>query len=267
MRSRTKTIIVAASAALTLTAGVAFAATQNVERYPSWTISPSNAAAKNHKGKLTFSLGAKFPDAGYTVKKSVFDGEDTELLNGADGEDWFTKDTPFGAEFGPTGPKAPEVNKVRYIKIRVDRSEDQSVATATYTFKRPTPANKLGFAVSDIDLDRLQITAKDASGRAVAGSDFAGDVFNFCDVPAAGRPPECGGSRNTITPRLKNTSNGVLLTGRNDNDTEGASAWFRPTVKIKQITFVFRGDSGSGSPSYRTWFAAKVKKQTDAVTG
>lgn len=267
MRSRTKTIVVAASAALTLTAGVAFAATQNIERYPTWTISPDNAAAKNHKGKLTFGLGGKFPDAGYTVKKSVYDGEDTELLNGADGEDWFTKDTPFGAEFGPTGPKAPEVNKVRYIKIRVDRSEDQSVATATYSFERPTPAGKLGFAVSDIDLDRLQITAKDASGRAVAGSDLAGDVFNFCDVPAAGRPPECGGSRNTITPRLKNTSNGVILTGRNDNDTEGAAAWFKPTVRIKRITFVFRGESESGSPSYRTWFAAKVKKQTQPVTG
>ena len=270
MKSRTKIIAIAVSAALTLTAGVAFAATQNVERYPSWTISPSNAAAKNHKGKLTFSLGAKFPDAGYTVKKSVFDGEDTELLNGADGEDWFTKDTPFGAEFGPTGPKAPEVNKVRYIKIRVGRaggSGDKSVATATYTFKRPTPANKLGFAVSDIDIDRLQITAKDSSGRSVAGQDLVGDVFNFCDVPAEGRPEDCGGSRNKITPRLKNTSNGVLLTGRNDNDTEGASAWFRPTVKIKRITFVFRADPGSDSPSYRTWFAAKVKKQTDPVTG
>ena len=267
MSPRLKKITIISFSALALTAGVAFAATQTIERYPTWTISPDNAAAKNHKGKLTFGLGGKFPDAGYTVKKSVYDGEDTELLNGTDGEDWFTKDTPFGAEFGPTGPKAPEVNKVHYIKIRVDRSEDRSVATATYTFERPTPANRLGFAVSDIDLDRLQITAKDASGRAVPGSDLAGDVFNFCNVPAAGRPPECGGSRNTITPRLKNTSNGVLLTGRNDNDTEGAAAWFKPTVKIKQITFVFRGTPDSGSPSFRTWFAAKVKKQTDPVTG
>jgi hypothetical protein len=267
MKSRKKTLFTLVAIGATLTAGVAIAATQKIERYPTWTISPSNAAAKNHKGKLTFSLGDKFPDAGYTVKKSVADGEDTELLNGTDGEDWFTKDTPFGEEFGPTGPKAPEVNKVHYIKIRVDRSEDRSVATATYTFKSPTPANKLGFAVSDIDLDRLQITAKDASGRAVAGSDLAGDVFNFCNVPAAGRPGECGGSRNTITPRIKNTSNGVLVTGRNDNDTEGATAWFKPTVKIKRITFVFRGTPDSGSPSFRTWFAAKVKKQTDPVTG
>lgn len=267
MSPRFRNLAIVAATALTLTAGVAFAATRNIERYPSWTISPENAAAKNHKGKLTFGLGSKFPDAGYTVKKSVQDGEDTELLNGADGGDWFTKDTPFGAEFGPTGPKAPEVNKVRYIKIRVNRSDEGSVATATYTFKRPTPANKLGFAVSDIDLDRLKITAKDSSGRAVAGKDLAGDVFNLCNVPAAGRPDECGGSRNTITPRLKNTSNGVVLTGRNDNDTEGAAAWFKPTLRIKQITFRFNGTNASGSPSFRTWFAAKVKKQTQAVTG
>lgn len=267
MKSAKKSVFVLAAIGMTLTAGVAYAATQNIERYPSWTISPENAAAKNHKGKLTFGLGSKFPDAGYTVKKSVQDGEDTELLNGADGGDWFTKDTPFGAEFGPTGPKAPEVNKVRYIKIRVDRSDEGSVATATYSFKRPTPANKLGFAVSDIDLDRLKITAKDSSGRAVAGSDLAGDVFNFCNVPAAGRPDECEGERKKITPRLKNTSNGVVLTGRNDNDTEGAAAWFKPTLRIKQITFRFNGTNASGQPSFRTWFAAKVKKQTDPVTG
>ncbi|MFM8526552.1 MAG: hypothetical protein ACKOBH_00305 [bacterium] len=263
MRSQTKiTTVAAAVATAVLTAGVAFAATQNIERYPTWTISPDDTEAQNHKGKLTFNLGSKFPDAGYTVKKSVFDGEDTELLNGTDGEDWFTKDTPFGAEFGPTGPNAPEVNKVRYLKIRVG---GPSVATATYTFKRPTPAGTLGFAVSDIDLDRLRITAKDASGRAVAGSDLAGDVFNFCNVPAAGRPPECG-SRETITPRLKNLSNGVILTSRDGEETQGAAAWFKPTVKIKQITFVFR-EVGSSGPSFRTWFAAKVKKQTQPVTG
>jgi hypothetical protein len=260
---RFRNLAIVAATALTLTAGVAYAATQTIERYPSWTISPADPEAKNHKGKLTFGLGGKFPDAGYTVKKSVRDGEDVELLNGADGEDWFTKDTPFGEAFGPTGPKSPEVNKVRYIKIRVEGS----VATTTYTFERPTPANRFGFAVSDIDLDRLEITAKDSNGRAVAGSDFAGGVFNFCNVPAAGRPEGCEGQRSTIKPRLKSTSNGVLLTGKTDDDEEGASAWFRPTVKIKRITFVFRGARVSGSPSYRTWFAAKVKKQTDAVTG
>lgn len=267
MSPRIKISAVVGAAALLLTASVAFAASQNIERYPTWTITPSDTTARNHSGKLKFELGSKFPDATYTVRRSVNDGEDTELLNGTDGEDWFTRDTPFGAEFGPTGPNAPAVNKVHYIKIRVNEQDDQTVATAVYTFKRPTPANKLGFAVSDIDLDRLQITAKDSSGRAVAGSDLMGEAFNFCNVPAAGRPPECGGTRYTIKPRLKNSSNGVILTGRNDEDTSGSSAWFKPKVKISKLTFVFRGSAASGAPSYRTWFAAKVKKQTQPVTG
>jgi len=267
MQSNKKTLFTLVAIGATLTAGFAIAATQNIERYPTWTISPSNTTAKNHSGKLKFDLGSKFPDATYTVKRSVRDGEDTELLNGKDGEDWFTKDTPFGEEFGPTGPKAPEVNKVHYIKIRVNEQEDHTVATAVYSFKNPTPANKLGFAIGDIDLDRAKITAKDANGNAVAGSDLVGDVFNYCNVPAAGRPGECGGQRYTITPRLKNSSNGVLVTGKNDNETSGSAAWFRPKVRIKQITIVFRGTKASGSPSYRTWFAAKVKKQTDPVTG
>jgi hypothetical protein len=267
MKSTKKTLFTLVAIGATLTAGVAIAATQNIERYPSWTISPSDTTAKNHSGKLEFKLGDKFPDATYTVKKTAKDGEDTELLNGTDGEDWFTKDTPFGAAFGPTGPKAPEVNKVHYIKVRVNQSEDQTVAISRFTFKRPTPANKLGFAISDIDLDRLQIVAIDANGDAVPGKDLVGDVFNLCNVPAASRPGECGGTRYTITPRLKNDKNGVVLTGRNGNETSGAAAWFQPTVKIKKISFTFRGVQGSGSPSYRTWFAAKVKKQTDPVTG
>lgn len=263
MSPRIKISALVGATAMLLTAGVAFAATQNIERYPTWAISPSNTAAKNHKGKLTFSLGNKFPDAAYTAKKSAADGEDVELLNGTDGEDWFTKDTPFGAEFGPTGPKAPEVNKVRYLKIRVD---GRTVSTAVFTFERPTPANKLGFAVSDIDLDQVKITAKDSSGGSVAGQDLVGDVFNLCNVPAAVRPGECGGTRYKIKPRLKNTSNGVLVTSRKDNESSGAAAWFKPRVKIKQITFVYRGVDALNS-SYRTWFAAKVKKQTQPVTG
>lgn len=268
MSPRTK-VFALATASLTLCAGVAFAAT-TIKKHPAWTLTPSDAAAQNHSGKLKFGLGGKFPDATFTVTKSADDGEDTELLNGADGGDWFTSATPFGRAFGPTGPSAPEVNDIRYLKMRVDTSGSSTIATTTYKFKRPTPANKLAFALSDIDVDQARITAKDANGKQVSGKELNGNVFNFCDVPS-GTPDECvvfGSAPRTKrginypVPVWTKYANGGLLRGANDagDDSEGAAGWFRPTVRIKSITIAFQGSDGAGSPSYRTWFAAKVEK-------
>ena len=266
-----KPLLLVALAALALAGvgGIAFAATGVIEKYPTWTITPEDPAAQNHSGTLKFGLGNKFPNATYTVEKSANDEEDTELLNGADGEDWFTKATPFGKAFGPTGPNAPEVNEIRYIKTRVNDSDFGSVATTTYRFKRPTPANRLGFALSDIDVDQARITAVDAKGKAVSGKELNGRVFNFCNVSLATLPGECAdGPSATPVPVWTKYSNGGLLRGANDasDDTEGATGWFRPTVAIKRITIAFRGQD-AGSPSYRTWLAAKVRRTPRPVTG
>lgn len=261
-------IVAGATAALLVTAGVAVAAT-TIKKYPAWTITPSDTAAQNHSGTLKFGLGSKFPNATYTVTKSADDGEDTELLNGIDGGDWFTSATPFGKAFGPTGPNSPQVNDIRYIKTRVDDDGFSTVATTTYTFKRPTPAGKLGFALSDIDVDQARITAKDDKGKQVSGKELNGKVFNFCNV-VDGIPDECvvvnsapRANRGFAyqVPVWTKYANGGLLRGANDagDDSEGASGWFVPTVRIKSLTIVFQGVD-AGAPSYRMWVAAKVKK-------
>ena len=254
--------------ALVSATGLALAATGVIKKHADWTISPADPVAQNHNGTLDFGLGKKFPNATYTVNKSANDGEDTELLNGTDGEDWFTKATPFGKAFGPTGPGAPEVDEIRYLKVRVDDSGFNTVATTTYKFKRPTPANRLGFALSDIDVDQARITAVDARGKAVSGKELRGRVFNFCNVSIATLPGECDSPSATPVPDWTEYANGGLLRGADDaaNDTEGATGWFQPTVAIKRITIAFRGQE-AGSPSYRTWFAAKVKRTPRPVTG
>lgn len=268
MNSRAR-ILVLATAALTLTAGVAFAAT-TIKKHPKWTLSPSDPTAQNHSGTLNFGLGSKFPNATFTVKKADDDGEDTELLNGADGGDWFTNETPFGAAFGPTGPNSPQVDDIRYLKMRVSTSgEDTEAATTVFQFKTPTPAKALGFALSDIDIEQVRITAKDARGKNVSGKELNGGVFNFCDV-TRGIPDEC--AQIASLPRAKRGqaypvpvwtryANGGLLRDPNDIDSEGAAAWFRPTVRIKTLKLVYGLDS-AGNSSYRTWFAAKVKRST-----
>lgn len=246
-----KLLLLAGITTLALATGGGIALASAIDNFAVWTITPEDPAAKDHSGAVDFpAIG--FPDGSYTVTRSADDGEDTELLTGATGGDWFTSDTPFAEVFGATGPNEPEKSQIQYLKVRVDDSGFDTKATTTYTFDSPTVAKAFGFALSDIDVDQATITAKDKSGGNVSGADLVGKTFNFCDV-APPLPDECTGGPYGI-PTWTPGSNGGVLSGGED-DTEGSTGWFRPKVALKSLTVVFEGVD-AGSPSYRTWLAA-----------
>jgi len=233
--------------------GVGTASASASGLYASWTISPEDPNAQNHSGTLTFP-NAQLPGATYTSNKTVNDGRSTRIRTGTESqEDWLTAQTPFGAVFGPSGPSTT----IQFFNQRIDAGLG-SVATTTFTFNRPFPANRLGFAVGDIDVDFLTITATDGNGNPVPGSRLAGGVFNFCDVEVD-QPGDCDAGPYQI-PVWTPGSNGGTVTptppAPDDEESDGASAWFRPTVSLKTLTLVFQGYPNASSPSYRAWFAA-----------
>lgn len=219
--------------------------------YADWTITPESSSAQNHSGTLSFP-NALLPGASYTSNKDIDDGEPTRIATGTGTYgDWLTAETPFGAVFGPSGPSTT----IQFFRQRIGT---ETVATTTYTFNKPFPANRLGFAVGDIDVDDLTITATDENGAPVPGSRLVGGTFNFCDV-TVDLPTNCTGGPYP-SPVWTPGSNGGTVTptppAPGIDETTGASAWFRPTVSLKTLTFVFQAYPTAGEPSYRAWFAA-----------
>lgn len=222
-------------------------------KYPAWTITPASSSAQNHSGTVTFGVTG-MPDATYTVTKTANDLQSTSLRTGPSSGDWLTSATPFGALFGASN----DPTSTQFINTRIDFSGFPplgSIATTVVTFAAPVPANALGFAVGDIDVDMLEVTATKADSSVVNGSDIFGGTFNFCNV-VIDRPTSCP-SQLTFVPTWTPAS-GSTISGTVDGlDTErdGESAWFRPNTAIQTLTFRFSGHVGSGSPSYRLWLA------------
>lgn len=251
-------LLAASGLGLVLCSGPASAAAPGI--YSSWTISPSDAAAQNHTGTIGFP-NALLPGADYTSNKSSNDGESVRVATGtATYGDWLTTQTPFGALFGPSGPSTT----TQFLRLRIGTT---TVSTTTYTFREPFPADRLGIAFGDIDVDFITLTATDENGDQVPGSKLVGSTFNYCDV-TVDKPTDCNAGPYRI-PVWTPSSNGGQITPTPPSpgivESSGASAMFVPSVSLKTLTVVFQAYPTAGDPSYRTWFAAfpRTKITTD----
>ena len=222
--------------------------------YPAWTITPEDSEVQNHSGTIDFGI-VGLPNATYSVNRSEADGKKTELTTADDSGEWLTADTPFGQIFGASGPSST----IQFLKVRVSET---SVATTSVTFATPVPANVLGFAIGDIDVDRMVIAGTSADGSPVTGADLNGATFNSCDVPEP-RSENCDG---VTAPYAVPTWNPTTMTVSYppDDDTDGAVASFRPTVSISSLTFTYDA-TGGAEPSFRLWFAGLSSSVTGSV--
>jgi hypothetical protein len=235
------TTLLMATGALPAPAGAATAP----GAWPTWTMTPEDPAARDHQGTIAFGLPG-MPDATFTVTKTVDDGESTRLR--PNDEEYIAAGTPMGAVFGGSGPST----STQFLQTRVSTPDD-SVATITVTFASAVPAGLLGFAVNDVDVDQLVIGGTQPGGSTLSGGQLQGAAFNLCDTADA--PPSCEG---VVAPFDLPTWDPATrtLTG-SDDDTDGAAAWFQPSVPVSSLTFEFSGLEGSGAPSFRLWLAAR----------
>jgi hypothetical protein len=163
---------------------------------------------------------------------------------------YLSASTPFGQAFGSS-------QGMPYALLRT--AAGQTPSTTTFTFVNPTPA-RWGFALGDIDADKVTISATGAGGGPVSAADLGFESsFNYCAVSP--RPSGCGTGPFADRPVWDPATE--TLTG-NGPDTTGAAAWFRPAVPVKTLTFTY--SRLSGSPVYQVWFAATSSEVRGDVT-
>lgn len=152
--------------------------------------------------------------------------------------------TPPGAKYGSSAGNP-------YLVLRARADSPTSPSTTTYTFDAPTPDTGWAFVLGDVDADQVSVSATDADGAAVTAAEvdswFAG-TFNYAG--GVDRP-----TWSTATSTL--TGNAAAL------DTDGASAWFEPDVRLTSLTMTFT--RRAGFPVYQTWFVSRARPIGGAV--
>ena len=194
---------------------------------PSWT---SSVAIPGANGFPAASLATN------SLTPSVPSGSST----------WLSASTPFGGQF------ASSQNQPYFV---FSPTTGQAPSTTTITFATPTPTAGWGFALGDVDAEKIQISASDVNGAAVAISALGfQSVFNFCDI-ATTKPSACSGVTAPFDTPTWNTSSGWLTGGV--NDSVGASGWFMPSAPIKTLTLI--DTNQSGVPSAQLWISSNLR--------
>ena len=129
-------------------------------------------------------------------------------------------------------------------------------STTVVHFERPPAPGTWGFALGDVDAEKVQVTAYDAAGNRIPTSALGfQSSFNFCQSGPP-RPGSCAGQNDTDQPVWDAGSS--YLVG-NVADTNGASGWFRPAAEV--TTLELYSVVQTGIPVYQFWLAANDQPQ------
>ncbi len=164
---------------------------------------------------------------------------------------------PSGAStfLGPTTPPGQKYGSSAgnpYLLLRAKADSATAPSTTTYSFDHPTPDTGWAVVLGDIDADAVRVSATDAVGAAVPTAEvaswFAG-TFNYAggtDVPS------WAPATTTLTGNAGAT------------DTDGASGWLEPDVRLSSLTLTFT--RRAGFPVYQTWFVSRARPIGGTVT-
>ena len=144
----------------------------------------------------------------------------------------------------PPGAKYGTSSGSRYLILRPKADNATSPSTTTYTFDNPTPDIGWAFVLGDVDTEDVRIQATDETGDPIAAGVVDGwfqGPFNY----AGGTDlPTWDGGTST-------------LAGSPGPDSDGASGWFEPDVRLTSLTFIFT--RRTGFPIYQTWFVSRAR--------
>jgi LPXTG-motif cell wall-anchored protein len=225
------------------------------------------AADVNNATPGTIGFGSTtVPSASYVYTEDSGDSS-VEIATVNDKDMWVPASSAPGAVFGANGPS--DIENLLDLDANV-----ASEATLVITFDAEVPANELGFVIMDvdsentgfaIDADRFTIEATNAAGTNLTSSELNGGVFNFCNVPVAEMPGDCGGIANTGVPTVTEpTATSVFFEGAlNTSTNDGDSGWVNPTAAVKTLTVTWLSQVGSSNAK----LAIAVKKAALPDTG
>ena len=112
-------------------------------------------------------------------------------------------------------------------------------------FDRALVPGTWGFALGDVDAEKVRVTAYDAAGKQLPTSALGfQSAFTYCQGTPL--PSACAGSPQTDAPSWDPASS--YLVG-NVTDTNGAAGWFRPTAQV--ATLELYSVVQTGIPAYQ----------------
>lgn len=204
-------------------------------RYGTWTVRGADASWTG-----TMVVGATgFPDAVVVTDSASPSTPSSVFLDPT---------TPFGAEFGGSGPAGVGGNA---LSASVGPTGDRSVTTLT--FAAATPSAGWGLAFGDLDTDAVQVVATGPGGQLTTDQLGFQGVFNACtgETPL---PTGCPVAGATDMPRWDAAA--ATLRG-GGADTAGASGWFTPSVPITSLTVTYTaGVAVPAGTGFQMWLAA-----------
>lgn len=222
------------------------------------TVGELDAATK--AAAISMPSVAGFPAATLTTDSSL----STPIGRSSGSSRWLAASTEVGAVYGSSKNQP-------YLNLRPAANNANAPSTSTYTFDSPTAASGWNFSLGDIDAEFLDITATGIDGETVEVEDLGfRSTFNYC---IGAGTPSCDATKPQPTPSWDPAAGRV--TGprfdANDeeipgwSDTDGAAAWFEPTVPITSVTVT--STWRAGLPTYQTWFGALSRDASGTVTG
>ncbi|ROS75387.1 hypothetical protein [Cellulomonas sp. PhB143] len=222
--------------------------------YASWTFTGTN-----HSYAGTVDLATGFPAV--TLASDSRTPPSPPVVSGS--TVWLPLGTPFAGTFGPSRDQP-------YLSLRPYADNPTSPSTTTYTFATPTPVGTWGVNLGDVDAERLVVSALGADGLPVAAADLGfGPPYSYC--AASPRSSSCSGqaapyATPTVVPAATSVTVEDPLCPTIDAtrcDTQGAAAFFVPTVPLTSLTIT--STQKQGLPAYQTWFATLRGTITGAV--
>jgi len=171
--------------------------------------------------------------------------------------------TPFGAVFGTSAGQS-------YLSVRTGAQ----ATTTVLTLASPAPAGSWGFALGDVDAESFVVTGTGADQQPLSAAELGVQAaFSLCgaDPADSSDPGVCPGPEAGNVPAISAAGGAVTVAGTADNatglDSEGASAWFRPTAEVTSVTLVStRRPTVGTTPTAQLWVAALAATLSGTVT-
>ncbi|CAB4907609.1 unannotated protein [freshwater metagenome] len=205
-------------------------AAEGTGTYAQWTLNAATTAG-------TISFGNAYPTATFVTNAS---GPSPDRIKIAT-EDFLNASTPVGKAYGSSEGSS-------YLWQR--HTSRGGPWTTVITFATPMPAGAWAFALGDLDVDSITISATNVNGQPAKIAPWFQSTFNWC--VGANQPSGCEVPPSTAKPIWdgKDSLRGLAT------ETEGASAWLRPTVAIKTLTLKWAAQRNWYNSSYRLWMVA-----------
>lgn len=135
-------------------------------------------------------------------------------------------------------------------------------ATVTITFDEVSPASGWAFAVTDLDVDQVQISAlKDTGGFASAKEINSWFEQRFDANPeknGAGNIPSWDPAASAVVGSESSSTTSRTKVEGNLEDSEAGAAWFQPTAALRKLTFEYKSLQREATPSFHIFLASCV---------